>query len=638
MIGLEVSVLPGLWRANPGSSSGRLCWFAALGAAAMVAAPVHASDPAAAATVTSAPTAATPTGLPAAGTPVAVAPLAPDLAQCRPALPSVVLQSPLARWAISPCFGGVASVQLLDPQFSLPARKAPDAAPDWARAKYAAGPLDLVDSWDARWDPFRDFFGQVQVPGAVTDRASGALLQPDLASYAKFDPRWGVVTATPSSVSLVWPDPARVSSPLYLQKTYRLGPSDQPYALQLQVVAWHVGPGMANLAIVHDITAYQSPTADSGGLLGMFSAPPDLKGAGLQIGEEALHLDARALASADAPDRSRIGVPGWLGVETRYFMLAAAPVQGFAAQNDAKLQATPSGMVVARLGLAPVTLGPGDAGCAPVWLHQAGREVCADATKVAHAKVWDWQLYSGPKDLNQLTPFGHNLVKGLDFGWFGAIALPMLAVLHWGHSVTGSWPIAILLLTVLVKALLWPITMRSMKSMKAMGKLKPELEKLKADIEARAQKLGKKADPNEINTATFALYKQHGVNPVGGCLPLVLQMPVYIALYRSINASVSLYNQPLFFWISDMTQKDPYYILPLVLGAVMFVQQKVTPQAGGDPAQQKMMLYFMPGLFTLMMLALPSGLTLYILINTVLSVAQTMAMQRGDAPKALPAT
>ena len=105
------------------------------------------------------------------------------------------------------------------------------------------------------------------------------------------------------------------------------------------------------------------------------------------------------------------------------------------------------------------------------------------------------------------------------------------------------------------------------------------------------------------------LYRKHNVNPLGGCLPMLLQMPVYIALYRTINYSVELFHQPLFGWIPDMTAKDPFYVLPLVLGAVMFLQQKMTPQQPGvDPAQQKMMLYFMPALFTMMMLSLPSGL------------------------------
>ena len=526
---------------------------------------------------------------------------------------------------------------MLDKQFHLPARQPPVGAADWAIARYGAGPLDLVNTWDAQWDPFRDFFAKLEVSGAVTDHMTDKVLAPSLADFAKMDARWAVVAQSAQSVTLVWPDPALVRSPLYLEKRYALGPVDQPYALQLQVVAWHVGADTAHIALVHDITTYQNPAADTGGLMAMFSAPPDLLGGALHLGEDTLHIDAHALVGTELPDRSRIGLPAWFGVESRYFMLAAAPAEGFAPQNEARLQATDRGVVVARLSLAPATLGPGDKACAPDWAGIAGRPKCATADKQNHAKSWTWQLFTGPKDVDQLTPFGHNLVKGIDFGWFGAIALPMLAVLQWGHDVTGSWPVAILILTVLVKALLWPITMKSMRSMKKMSKLKPEMDKVRAEIEARAKKLGKPVDPQEINKATFEMYKQHGVNPVGGCLPLLLQMPVYIALYRSINASVSLYNQPLFGWITDMTQKDPYYVLPVVLGGVMFLQQKITPQAGGDPAQQKMLLYFMPILFTLMMLGLPSGLTLYILANTVLSVIQTMAMQRGDGPTAAPA-
>jgi len=537
----------------------------------------------------------------------------------------------MVEWAISPCWGGVQSVRLVNPQFKLAARPEHKGAPPWARAKTAAGPLDLVESWEARWDPFRDFLARVEVEGAVRARR-GDIVAPSVGAFAKIDPSWGVAEATDKTVTLVWPDPARIDSPLYLARSFRAGPAQQPYALGLEVAVWHTGKGSATAEVVFDVTAWQRPDADTGGLLAIFGAPPDLKGAALHLGEETIHLDAHALASAEPAERRRIGVPAWLGVESRYFLLAAAPIDGFAAHNDVQLHAAANGVVVARIALAPATLGAGDAACAPRWLEGTGRPVCTPDARPAHVKTWSWQLYAGPKDLDHLEPFGHQLFRAIDFGWFGAIAIPMLAVLQWGFDVSGSWPVAILVLTLLVKVLLWPITMKSMRSMKAMGKLKPEIDRVRADIEAKAAKLGQKADPNEVNRATFDLYKQHGVNPVGGCLPLLLQMPIYIALYRSINASVSLFNQPLFGWITDMTRKDPYYVLPAVLGVVMFVQQKITPQAGGDPAQQKMMLYFMPALFTVMMLALPSGLTLYILINTLLSIAQTIAMQRGDAP------
>ena len=604
-----------------------------------LAAAVAPTAPAVLATAPTAPAlAVAPTALSAVAlAPVALAPapsavnaVPPAIGACRPAHKSVLLQSTKVRWAISPCYGGMAAVTLLERQFELPARVQPVDVPDWAKSKFSAGSLDLIETWDARWDPFRDLLLRAQVVGAVRHRATGATLADSVKAYRDLDSVWAVTSADAASATLVWPDPTTIDSPLYLAKTWRLGQADQPYTLQLHVSVVNVSAQPAEVVVAHDITTFQHGDADAGGMMAIFGAPPDLKGTAVQVGEETLHLDAHSLPTAEVADRTRVGLPGWIGAESRYFLLASAPVSGFAAQNDLRMQSAPSGVLVSRLTLAPATLAAGAAACTPPWLAAGQRPKCGDLSKENHVKTWSYNIFTGPKDHDQLAAFGHQLVQGLDFGWFGAIALPMLFVLQFGFDLTGSWPVAILLLTLLVKLLLWPITMKSMRSMKMMGKLKPELDKLRADIEARAVKLGKASDPQEINRATFELYKQHGVNPVGGCLPLLLQMPVYIALYRSINASVSLYNQPLFGWIGDMTQKDPYYILPLVLGAVMFVQQKITPQAGGDPAQQKIMLYFMPALFTVMMLGLPSGLTLYILINTLLSVVQTWAMQRDD--------
>ncbi len=573
---------------------------------------------------------ATPSTAPAASVPAGGPP------RCRPDLEAVVLQSASVRWSISPCLGGMQAATLLDPQFQVPGRTAPPGAPDWAKARFTSPSLDLVETWDARWDPFREVLVRAQVAGSVTDARTGAVVAPSVKALADRDPVWGVARKTDQEVVLVWPDPARLRSPLYLAKTWRVVGPDQPYSLHLQVTAVNLSAEPAELVVAHDVTSWQRPDAETGGIAALFGAPPDLKGTAFQLGDSARHLDSHGLPDAEVADRTAVGLPGWVGTESRYFLLASAPVDGFAANNDVRMQSTAAGVLVSRLTLAPATLQAGAGQCVPSWLGATAAPVCpGEPGKYAH--TWRYALYTGPKDHDRLAAFGHQAVQALDFGWFGAIALPMLFVLHFGHQWTGSWPVAILLLTLLVKVLLWPITAKSMKSMKQMARLKPELDKLRADHEARAKKLGKPADPQELNKATFELYRQHGVNPVGGCLPLLLQMPIYIALYRSINASVSLYNQPLFGWIGDMTQKDPYYVLPLVLGAVMFVQQKITPQAGGDPAQQKMMLYFMPVLFTVMMLGLPSGLTLYILINTVLSVAQTWAIQRGDTPPAAPA-
>lgn len=609
---------------------------AALAVEGGAAAPAEAVTPAAAATP-AAP--AAPAQAPAAARPGA-GPAAVTPPRCRPGTDNPTLASAKVEWHLSPCYGGIAKIRLLDKQFSMPAAPAPAGVPEWAAGKFAAGPLDLVSTWDAQWDPFREFFDRLDTGDQpVTERSGGQIAAERLSELAKHEPRWGVIAQGPQAVVLAWPDPQRYASPLYLLKRYSLGPADQPYLLKLQVSAVNVGAGPALVGLTHDITTFQPPGQESGGLLAMFAAPPDLKGAAMHTGEETIRFDAHALASAEKAERSRLTLPEWLGVESRYFLVAAAPVNGFAKENDASLTALPNGVVMARLALARESLPVAPGGCVPAELASAlQRPACGEKDRPAHLHVWEWDLYTGPKDVEQLKPAGRGLVEGIDFGWFGSIALPMLWVLRKGHDLSGSWPVAILLLTLLVKALLWPVTMKSMRSMKKMSQLKPELDKLRADMEEKAKKLGKAVDPQEINKATFDLYRQHNVNPVGGCLPLLLQMPVYIALYRAINASVSLYNQPLFGWIGDMTQKDPYYVLPLVLGVVMFLQQKLTPQAAGaDPAQQKMMLYFMPVLFTLMMLGLPSGLTLYILANTALSVLQTVVMQRADVPAGKPA-
>src|SRR5690606_32224332 len=171
------------------------------------------------------------------------------------------------------------------------------------------------------------------------------------------------------------------------------------------------------------------------------------------------------------------------------------------------------------------------------------------------------------------------------------------------HSMIPNWGVAIILLTVLVKALTLPLSWKSMKSMEEVRKLAPEIEALK-------KKYGE--DREKLNMEMMALYQRHKVNPLGGCLPMLIQMPIWLALYTSLLSSVELYNEPFIGgWISDLTSKDPLYVLPVAMGLTMFLTQKMQPMQI-DAAQQKMLLYFMPVFFTLIMLNLPAGLTLYI--------------------------
>ena len=580
------------------------------------------------------PQAVTPTAAPSLASPGA-----PARPACRPGVAPLHLASPQAVWAISPCSGGVQAVTLQGPQFRVAARVPPPGMPGWASAKVAEGQLDLVATWDAPWDPFQDVIAQGLVAGAAPitiSRREGATVTPQqvpsLAALQKVAPEWHVLSHDAAHVAMVWPDPRRIQSPLYLTKRWTLAArnpdgKEQPLSLHVELAAWNLSGQPLQLALRHQVTTYQGPDGGSGGLLAMFSAPPDNKGAGLWQNAQLLHQDVPGLVKAEAKDLQRAGKPDWLGVDSRYFLLATIPLSGYEAQSQSLLEPRGNGGVQVQLSTGPTPIAP--TACVPSWVQTTwGGTPCADAT--AAGKTWTYQTFAGPKELDALKAVGHELIGSVDFGWFGMIAMPMLAVLRWAHDISGLWSLAILILTLLVKVLLWPVTARSMKSMKKMQQLKPELDKVRADLEARAKKLGQdKADPQELQRATFELYKKHDVNPLGGCLPLLLQMPVYIALYRTINMSVELFNQPLFGWITDLTAKDPYYVLPLVLGGVMFAQQKVTPQAGGDPTQQKMMLYFMPVLFTAMMLQLPSGLTLYILANTLLSVLQTVYVNRA---------
>jgi YidC/Oxa1 family membrane protein insertase len=206
-----------------------------------------------------------------------------------------------------------------------------------------------------------------------------------------------------------------------------------------------------------------------------------------------------------------------------------------------------------------------------------------------------------------------------------SLARPMLWIMQQMYLLTHNWAIAIILLTVLVKLILLYPSHRSMQSMKAMGQLKPQIEALK-------EKCGD--DKQKFNAEMMALYKKHNINPVGGCLPILLQMPIYFALYSMLGNAVELYRVKLF-WIPDLTAADPYFVLPLVTGALMYVQSKFLSPAPADP-QQKAMITMMPVMFTVFTIFVPAGLTLYIMTNTILGMIQQVVINRGVSPNAAP--
>ena len=238
--------------------------------------------------------------------------------------------------------------------------------------------------------------------------------------------------------------------------------------------------------------------------------------------------------------------------------------------------------------------------------------------KPGETKTYTCALYLGPKDLSILAKQGSKLEKCIDFGWFDIVAKPLLIALDFFYRFCGNYGIAIILITVIIKILFWPLTHKSYQSMKDMQKLQPEMAKLKEKYKDKKE---------DLNREVMALYKKYNVNPLGGCLPILLQIPVFIALYNVLQNSIELRHATFIsFWINDLSALDPTYISPILMGASMFYQQKMTPTSA-DPAQAKMML-MMPVIFTFMFLSFPSGLVLYWLVNNVLSIAQQLYINK----------
>jgi YidC/Oxa1 family membrane protein insertase len=229
----------------------------------------------------------------------------------------------------------------------------------------------------------------------------------------------------------------------------------------------------------------------------------------------------------------------------------------------------------------------------------------------------NYAMYLGPKDLDILKAFGSDLDRALDFGWFDIVAKPMLYAMKFFYQYTGNYGIAIILLTIIIKILFWYPTHISYKSMKEMKKLQPEMAKLREKFKDEKEKLNKEM---------MDLYRRYKVNPMSGCLPMVIQIPVFFALYKVLLYSIEIRHAPFYWWIQDLSAMDPYYISPILMGASMFIQQWMTPTTG-DPTQAKMML-IMPVVFTFMFLTFPTGLVIYWLFNNLLSIGQQIYINK----------
>jgi len=242
----------------------------------------------------------------------------------------------------------------------------------------------------------------------------------------------------------------------------------------------------------------------------------------------------------------------------------------------------------------------------------------------AHTSATYRQLsYFGPKEKDVLAKAGGGAPKLTDvtnLGFFTPVARVLISILDFihDHITFGNWGIAIIVMTFGLRTLLFPLTFKSIKTTIAMRRLKPEVDALNAKFADDAQ---------AKNLAMMELWKKHGVNPFGGCLPQLVQMPVWFAMYTTLQTAVEMYHTK-FLWFADLSAPDRFYVLPLLLGFFMIVQQRIVPQQGMDPMQQKMMMYMLPAVFTVMMLFLPAALGVYMLTNSLLGIGQQLAVER----------
>jgi len=284
---------------------------------------------------------------------------------------------------------------------------------------------------------------------------------------------------------------------------------------------------------------------------------------------------------------------GWTSFQNKYFLSVVVPGD----KTVARVQIQRNGDAIENLVESPdITL-------------QSGEQ-----------RQLDYLVYIGPKDPEQLKAAGHQLDQVVHFGFFNILAQPLFMVLTFFYGFFKNYGISIILLTVLIKLLFWPLTHKSYASMKSMQKLQPEMQKLRDKF---------KNDKERLNKEMMALYKTHSVNPLGGCLPMIVQIPVFFALYQVLLNSIALRHAPFAFWLMDLSAKDPYYITPLLMGASMFVQQKMTPTTA-DPMQAKIFMA-MPLIFTFMFLNFPSGLVIYWLVNNLLTILQQYFIHRKAA-------
>jgi YidC/Oxa1 family membrane protein insertase len=397
-------------------------------------------------------------------------------------------------------------------------------------------------------------------------------------------PQQGTVSVQDGPIQLIFT--AETSPGVIVKKIYTIDP--KTYALGLQT------------SIINNT---KSPMAVSGGFIYNNIYPLNEKGSRYTFEGPVLlngnHLEEFKIDKVKdiGGYRDFSGDIRWFGFEDKYFLQAL--IQKNISNATVSIRRTDAKNVAVIYTTSPTTIQPG--------------------TSLNKDNI----IFIGPKEIKTLKAVGYDLNKALDFGFFDIIAKPLLISMNWIDTYTNSYGLTIVILTIFIKILLYPLTLKSFTSMKELQKVQPLMKEIQQKY---------KDDKQKLNQELMKLYQEHKINPMGGCLPMLLQIPILFALYRVFFSAIELRHTPFHLfgtWLPDLSAPDPYYITPVLMGASQFVMQKMTPTAG-DPMQQKMML-IMPVIFTFMFLNFPSGLVIYWLVSNVLSIAQQAYINRKHA-------
>ncbi len=443
-------------------------------------------------------------------------------------------------------------------------------------AKFLAHPgdpssgQDLVDTIDPSEAPFQTSF-------------------PDSGFASPADDAWEVKSQDAKMVVF-----AADSGTTHVEKRYLIDSTRYRVHLDVSVTNQGTQPVSHHLAL--SLTGRQDPEKRGGGFMSGSSA--NTASLICAVDDD---LERRPIEKLGKDPIDKLGAVRWVGSDEKFFLLAAVPYPETPVQQRR------------------CTAGPAADGTGKVTISFAERSVAPKATT-----NYPFAVFTGPKiisDLEAVQPGGQDvkLDKAVDVS-LSFLSRPILSLLKFFYSFAHNWGLAIILLTLFIKAVTFYPTQKSLLSAKKMQKLAPKMNAIRKKYEN---------DRQRQSVETMNLYKAHGVSPFGGCLPSLIQMPIWIALYSTLNYAVELYRAPFLFHIHDLTAKDPFYVTPLLMGSVMFLQMRMSP-SGADQQQQQMMSFMMPIMFTAFSLFLPAGLALYMLTSYLIGILQQLYVNYLD--------